>query len=47
MSESIKHREAMERMTSQLVKGGLPEARAREEARKRAIEADRRERDKR
>jgi len=47
MSESTKHREAMERMTSQLVRSGVPEQRARWEARKRAIEADRRERDKR
>jgi len=47
MSESVKHREAMERMTSQLVRSGVPEQRAREEARKRAVEADRRERDKR
>lgn len=47
MSEQTKHREAMERMTSQLVRSGLPEQRAREEARKRAVEADRQERDKR
>jgi Na+-transporting methylmalonyl-CoA/oxaloacetate decarboxylase gamma subunit len=37
----------MERMTSQLVRSGVPEQRAREEARKRAAEADRQERDKR
>lgn len=47
MSEQAKHREAMERMTSQLVRSGVPEQRAREEARKRAVEADRQERDKR
>ena len=47
MSEQAKHREAMERMTNQLVRSGLPEQRAREEARKRAVEADRQERDKR
>lgn len=47
MSESVKHREAMERMTAQLVRSGVNEQRAREEARKRALDADRAERDKR
>jgi hypothetical protein len=42
-----KHREAMERMTTRLVEGGMPKDKARQIAQNEAVKADRRERDKR